>query len=49
MEDEKQEFQDELQSHNDPVENWPIQKLKKEAEDDGGIGQAQERDDIGIE
>ena len=49
MEDEKQEFQDELQSHNDPIENWPIQKLKKEAEDDGGMGQAQERDDIGIE
>ena len=28
MEDEKQEFQDELQTHNDPIENWPIQKLK---------------------
>ena len=49
MEDEKQEFQEELQNHNDPIENWTIQKLKKEAEDDGGIGQAQERDDIGIE
>ena len=57
MEDEKQEFQDELQSHNDPIENWPIQKLKKEAEGDmgkgqtidGGMGQAQERDEIGIE
>ena len=49
MEDEKQEFQEELQNHNDPIENWPIQKLKKEAEDDGGMGQAQERDEIGIE
>ena len=49
MEDEKQEFQDELQTHNDPIENWPIQKLKKEAEGDMGKGQTIERDDIGIE
>lgn len=49
MEDEKKEFQDELQAHNDPIENWPIQKLKKEAEGDMGKGQTIERDDIGID
>ena len=49
MEDEKQEFQEELKAHNDPIENWPLNKLKKEASDDEGMGQAQERDEIGIE
>ena len=49
MEDEKQEFQEELKAHNDPIENWPVQKLKKEASDDEGMGQAQERDELGIE
>lgn len=49
MEDEKQEFQEELKAHNDPIENWPLNKLKKEASDDEGMGQAQERDELGIE
>ena len=49
MEDEKQEFQEELKAHNDPIENWPLNKLTKEASDDEGMGQAQERDELGIE
>lgn len=47
--DEKEQFVDDLKSRNDPIENWPIKKLKKAAEDDSGMGQAQERDDIGID
>ena len=47
--DDKEEFIDELHDKNDPVEQWPIKKLKKESEDDSGMGQAQERDDLGIE
>lgn len=49
MEDEKEVFEEELKTKNDPIENWPTKKLKKEAEDDSGMGQAQERDDLGIE
>ena len=50
MEDkEKEFFVDELKTKNDPIEQWPIKKLKKEAEDDGGQGQQQVRDDLGIE
>lgn len=49
MEDEREYFEEELKSNNDPIEQWPIQKLKKEAGGDSGKGQVQERDDIGIE
>lgn len=49
MEDEKKDFQDDLKSRNDPIEQWPINKLKKEASGDDGMGQSQERDEIGIE
>ena len=51
MEDKenKKEFVDELKTMNDPIENWPLKKLKKEAEGVSGMGQAQERDEIGIE
>ena len=43
MDDEKKYFQEDLKSRNDPIEQWPIKKLKKEASDDSGMGQAQER------
>lgn len=51
MEDKenKQDYVDELKEMNDPIENWPIKKLKKEAEDDSGADQQQVRDDLGIE
>lgn len=51
MEDkEKQYFDEEMKSKIDPIENWPIKKLKKEAEDDGqGNDQSLVIDDIGIE
>lgn len=48
MED-KEEFVEDLKTRNDPIEQWPINKLKKEAQDDSGKGQVQERDDIGID
>lgn len=48
MED-KEEFVDELKLKNDPIEEWPLNKLKKEAEGDSGMGKSQERDDIGID
>lgn len=50
MEDnEKKQFEEDLKSRNDPIENWPTAKLKKEAEDDSGQGQSIQRDDLGIE
>lgn len=50
MEDKEnyEEFVDELKTRNDPVENWPINKLKKEAGDEAGQGQSKEKDDLGI-
>lgn len=49
MDDEKQAFQEDLISRNDPVEGWSTKRLKKEVEGNSGVGQAQERDDLGIE
>jgi len=49
MDDEKQYFEDTLKKSNDPIEGWPTSKLRKEVSGDAGMGQAQERDDIGIE
>lgn len=49
MEDEKEFFKEELKSKNDPIEQWPVNKLKKEAGNDSEMGQSQERDEIGIE
>lgn len=46
--DEKEIFQEELRSKNDPVENWPLNKLKKEAGEGSEMGQTQERDELGI-
>lgn len=43
-----QEFVDELKTKNDPIEQWPTSKLKKESEDDSGQGQTKGRDDLGI-
>ena len=43
------EFIDELKTKNDPVENWPLKKLKKEAEGGSDKENTIERDDIGIE
>lgn len=34
MDEEKKEFQEELESHNDPVENWSTDKLNKEVNGD---------------
>lgn len=47
--EERQDFIDEIKSKNDPIEEWPIKKLKKEAEDDSGKGETLQRDDLGIE
>jgi len=47
--DEKEQFVDDLKSRNDPIENWPVNKLKKEAGNDAGKGQTIERGDIGID
>lgn len=47
--DEKEQFVDDLKSRNDPIENWPVNKLKKEAGNESGKGQTIERDDIGID
>lgn len=50
MEDnEKEVFEEELKTKNDPVEQWPINKLKKEVQGDAGKGQVKEKDNIGIE
>ncbi len=51
MEDKEnyKEFVEELKTRNDPIEQWPINKLKKEAGSDSDRGQAQERDELGIE
>ncbi len=47
--DDKEEFVDELHEKNDPVEQWPTQKLKKEVQEGSEKGQIKERDDLGIE
>lgn len=50
MEDnEREQFGEDLKSRNDPIENWPTAKLKKEAGDDSGKGKSIQRDDLGIE
>ena len=46
---EREDFIDEIKSKNDPIEEWPTKKLKKEVEGDSGKGQKKERDDLGIE
>ncbi len=50
MNDEREEYIEELQSQNDPIEQWPLKKLKKEADSgDDGMDQNKVIDDIGIE
>lgn len=50
MNDEHQDLIDEISALNDPIEEWPLKKLKKEADSsDDDKGQNQVIDDIGIE
>ena len=50
MNDDREEYIEELQSQNDPIEQWPTNKLKKEANSgDDGMDQNIVIDDIGIE
>ncbi len=50
MNDERQDYIDELQSQNDPIEQWPLNKLKKEANGGGSDKDPNLTiDDIGIE
>ena len=50
MNEEHQDFIDEVKSLRDPIEEWPLKKLKKEANSgDDGMDQNLVIDDIGIE
>lgn len=49
MNEEHQDLIDEVKSLRDPIEEWPLNKLKKEANGGDDKGQNQVIDDLGIE
>lgn len=48
MDDDRKEYIDQLKSEIDPIEEWPLAKLKKAVQEDGSEN-TQSRDDIELD